>query len=381
MSLIPPSIERLLATVQGVLAGATVLMCMGAAYSASALLQQNPSWLFAILFVLAVFFLVVVHEVGHLLAARMAGMALAGMQIGPIFLQAKKRGWSVHWSRSRRPTAGLAIAYPDPTRSLPRQFVLMTIGGPLANVVCAAAFAVPWLLLPNGPGRIFVAALSLASVFTAMGNLIPTSKFFPSDGFQLLRWHRGVPDDDLGVIYARVMGRSVFGTTADQLPEGEIAALEAQPPPAQLLGLWFRLKAAQNRREWTIASALSSRLDAALEAMSSSQVASVSTFVAILRTEIAFSSAVLDRDSSKLESVILSKADASWARHLPPRIEALRAALAGDVCARDEALARSAARAAEMPDLALEKSERSIRASIVALGVGLRVHPDTKALP
>lgn len=130
-----------------------------AVYAAGALFVGGP---FAVLttFVYAVglFGIVVMHELGHALAARVYGIDTAHITLYPF---------------------GGVAAITDMPRS-PRQELVIAAAGPAVNLVLAVGFGVLWLLA--GP-KIFAV---LTGINLAMGlfNLIPA---YPMDGGRVLR--------------------------------------------------------------------------------------------------------------------------------------------------------------------------------------------------
>ncbi|CAN5730702.1 site-2 protease family protein [soil metagenome] len=120
------------------------------------------------LFVIAVFACVLLHELGHALAAKKYGVHTRDITLYPIGGVAMLEG---------RPNA--------------RQELVIALAGPLVNVVIAVALAVGLVLrhgtIPLDPQLrtdTFLSTLFLANVTLAVFNLIPA---FPMDGGRVLR--------------------------------------------------------------------------------------------------------------------------------------------------------------------------------------------------
>ncbi len=120
---------------------------------------------FSLLFVLAIFGCVLLHELGHALAARQFGIATRDITLLPI--------------------GGLAMLQRMPRN--PFQELWIAIAGPLVNVVIAIVVFTGLALSPvptsGGIGR-FLWQLGAANVVLVLFNLIPA---FPMDGGRVLR--------------------------------------------------------------------------------------------------------------------------------------------------------------------------------------------------
>src|SRR6185295_14663652 len=122
----------------------------------------------AILFVIAVFACVVLHELGHALAARRYGIATPDITLLPI-------GGVARLSR-----------FPDD----PAQEVVIAIAGPLVNVVIAGILValgghIDFTgTLSTGAVPDFLTRLATVNIFLVLFNLIPA---FPMDGGRVLR--------------------------------------------------------------------------------------------------------------------------------------------------------------------------------------------------
>ena len=110
-------------------------------------------------FVLALFVCVVLHELGHALAARRHGIGTRDIMLLPI--------------------GGVARLESIPTR--PSQEIVVALAGPVVNVVLAATGFV-WLSLA-GP-EAWLQRLVIANISLVLFNLIPA---FPMDGCRVLR--------------------------------------------------------------------------------------------------------------------------------------------------------------------------------------------------
>lgn len=121
-------------------------------------------------FVVSVFLCVVLHEFGHITAARYFGIKTPDITLLPI--------------------GGVARLERNPTR--PHEEFVIAIAGPLVNVVIAALVVLVvggtlgWeqLVTPQDPRVDFLARLAGVNIFLVMFNMIPA---FPMDGGRVLR--------------------------------------------------------------------------------------------------------------------------------------------------------------------------------------------------
>ena len=119
----------------------------------------------AILFTLAIFGCVLLHELGHALAARQFGILTRNITLLPI--------------------GGVAALERMPRKSL--QELWIAVAGPLVNVAIALTLVVGLLLIPLPTGSVilaFVSNLVVANVILVVFNMIPA---FPMDGGRVLR--------------------------------------------------------------------------------------------------------------------------------------------------------------------------------------------------
>ena len=317
---------------------------------------------------------ILIHELGHWWCARLAGMKVVRMRVAHVEVMALRRGVKLRWRRRMKgEAAGAVVAFADPAKPGRMRQIAFMAGGPAANALAAVAFwLASWPLSRVPWGWVAVPAAMMNLAFSA-GNLIPRASARPTDGMWLWRLFRGRLQAFEAPQY-RIIALTLFGRTAERLPEDDLAALEAQPFPVSLVAAWFRLKARMNRGEWAEAASMREAVEASLAAADAKPLAAVRSLIACVRTELAFAHAMHARDASGLADGLMP-AYASWEEpHLWPRCLALRAAFAGDRAEYGRRMAESDARVRESVDDSLAASEAMIRGHMEALfGRGARM--------
>ena len=141
---------------------------------------RNPAANFMILFYFAViFWVIVVHECGHLLAGWMVGFRFSRVAIGPFCLKIEHGRLKVEARGRLTGAAGYAGMHVNKVRRLRRRLRVFTAGGPLANLLSFALVTVlldhlppgmrnPWIWLPAG-------LFAQISLIIGLINLIPFS--------------------------------------------------------------------------------------------------------------------------------------------------------------------------------------------------------------
>lgn len=137
------------------------LLLAWAAWSSYAGAGTLLAALLGVVFLLAVFGSVLLHEVGHALAARHFGIRTRQILLLPI--------------------GGVAQLEGEPRT--PKQELLIALAGPAVNFVIAAALSV-WMVLGFVPTSGLLASVLVANLSIGLFNLLPA---FPMDGGRVLR--------------------------------------------------------------------------------------------------------------------------------------------------------------------------------------------------
>ena len=311
---------------------------------------------------------VLLHEVGHAAAAVLSGATVMRARVGSVELQPLRDGVRARWKRGQREFAGLVSCIPSPRAPLRRQMLVYIAAGPAINAALAIG-ALAWghALLPER----FGATLLFFGVFNAAiaaANLLPwtTRSMLASDGLQLLRWLRGIGNDDpqvaLLMFNARLVSGERFGDWADDYLR--VMARSSQPGP--LVVLWTRMKLAQAQGDWARVDEVMREVELNIVGLSPQVAKALEGFIAILRCEAAFSRAMAGQTLERSPVDILG-ADMGWL--LPAvrlRCEALECVLQGEFDAARMRLAESERWSNRSVDRSQEAGEMVLREAIVA---------------
>jgi hypothetical protein len=315
-----------------------------------------PIYFLSWVFMLAAAF--AVRETGHFVGATVSGMKVQQVRWLALELYPRRGRWLLRWAPDKgRSFEGLVYAAWNPSRSLRTQSLTMAAMGPAANVLVALLSAgVAWTA--SARPALFWLASAFAIVNGVMGiaNLLPRTGRFLTDGARLRAWWRHTDDHRPNLAYNRLLSLSVFGTTAEALPEADIAYLEKQPMPAPLMAMWYRLKGAQHGAEWSRVLELGVRFEWALAAWPQPPN-SMRAFIEQFRAEVAFSRVLATGDIAPLHDELLSRDAKRLSPSLWPRCMALKAMMMGSSSESARLLEQCMAEAKRLPDLALPKSE------------------------
>jgi hypothetical protein len=165
--------------------------------------HQLGAWALPVLIgsaVLAAYFGIVVHEVGHLIGGLMARFRFYLFVAGPLRVQRDLDSGrvSVGLNRSFSMAGGLAGMIPIGTDAMRRRLAMLVAGGPLASFALAA-IAGALVSLGSLPllARNACAVTAVISAALGLATLIPMRNGgFASDGARLLRLLRGGPAAD-----------------------------------------------------------------------------------------------------------------------------------------------------------------------------------------
>lgn len=329
-------------------------------------LPGEPVWILPgiLLGVFVIQLSVFLHELGHLLGARLGGMTVLRLRVGRWDFRMQRSGWKF----SRQPKSplkvgGYVMAFADPHGPWRRQHIWFNAGGPLANLIVAALAGLSALWLEPGPLKGVLLAIAATNACVGVANLLPVKGKLKqvSDGLWLLRWWRGMNAAHPQLAFARLMGHSCSGICADQVPEEDLTLLESQEAPMPLVALYIRLRALQIQGRWQEAAALDASFQAQRNALPEALQKVLYDMLRLIGAELTFAQAVASRSALGLFDELLPQRlqreyASIWARCL-----AMRAAAVGNQQEFHHQLDRAVAFARLSPDLSQETEELRMR--------------------
>lgn len=312
---------------------------------------------------------IAVHEAGHFAGARLVGMLPYNVGVGGFQAWASSAGWKFRLTRMPEGLGGFVMSHFAPDRPLSSQAVPVLVAGPAANLLLGAVLSVPATLAWPHPVAAYLAALAILSACVGIANLIPgRNKLIDNDGLQVLRWRRGDFDGSPEAAFLLVNGLSVRGTPANELPAPLLERLRELPGIGPLLHGWFRLASLRSTGQWDRVAEVGRSFEIELGALPPAQAKALGAFVNQVRTEVAFAHAMASGEASPALASSICK-ELHWLQPaLRPRVEALSAALGGEIDLMRSKLeaSRHAMRASH--DLAYSRSEESLRREIAGIG-------------
>jgi len=163
---------------------------------------------------------ILIHEGGHWLGGRIAGMRLLLMTVGPIRLTRDADGW--RWSAFLRAGSfgGLTVMAPDPDRPIAPQLLPMIAGGPLASLLLALA-GLGLALAGDGRLMLYGAAVAALSGFLFAITAVPRQiGGFLNDAARWRELRRGGAAAEQQALLGTLVAQSLAGRRPRALDAG-----------------------------------------------------------------------------------------------------------------------------------------------------------------
>jgi hypothetical protein len=161
----------------------------------------------------AIYLVLLTHELGHLLAGKLAGMRPFLFITGPLKLTATKNSWSVGLNTSLALAGGLAACMPGKSDNLKNSLLIMVAGGPLASLLGSLLGLGLYFSLPATSlwsFFFFLFAITAAGIFFATMLPAKTSGFM-TDGAQILSLLRDGADAEQRALLVVLQAESMSG--------------------------------------------------------------------------------------------------------------------------------------------------------------------------
>lgn len=322
-------------------------------------------------FILALWtFTIVLHESGHLLAARLQGMTVSELKLGWFVFTPRWKGYKSAFRRQGSMFGGMVKATVG-SRSVRREMILFVLGGPAMNLACGIIFgSFTWFAFIRGSiilaGAFF--AIALANIYMGLANLLPIGRRIPSDGSRLYHWIFKGNKDPEALALLRLMGLSVKGLRARDYDLEDIQLLEnSSMPLRRFLGGWLRMRGALDRGDPQAALATHEKYRAACASLSEAELKSLAGTWALCVMEAAYIQARFD----KLPAAAQREFDADTPKHLPAyfrlRLEAAMRYAMGDLAAAREHIAGARVALDETHDIGTRLEEMDMLDGLSAL--------------
>jgi hypothetical protein len=197
MSKLKSILKPLLLLLAGVVVGYGIGSLLSGKFSSWLPVQIRGAsvWWFVPLLPLAFFAVIVVHELGHLAAAQLAGFRFRALTLGPLSLLKTPAGFRVrvNWQIMNL-IGGQQISTPPQDGASDAGFMLYLAGGVVANFVTAALGA--WWLhasVESPPLAMFLLLFVVVSVLLGAMNALPfhTEGGIATDGYNMRTLQRG----------------------------------------------------------------------------------------------------------------------------------------------------------------------------------------------
>lgn len=165
--------------------------------------------------------LVLVHEVGHALAGRAAGMRLFAIGIGSWRGQRGSYGWRFKLGKRVKGVGGFVVMLPQDSEMSQFTRSVYLLGGPCSNLFFALACGwAAYALDIHTLAGLALWQLTVVSALIGVGNLISFQvNGWSSDGHQLWALWRGLPEAYVAEHLFRLVGLSRVGVRPREWPE------------------------------------------------------------------------------------------------------------------------------------------------------------------
>jgi hypothetical protein len=260
----------------------------GVAFGVAGIAQHAADVLLLLLgVVIALWLQVLVHEAGHALAGLARGMHLIAIGLGPWRLEQARRRWRVRRASAIAGVGGFALLSPAAGRvTARRDHVVYLLGGPLANLISAAAVA-PWLSVDVAPALLGLGwgSVGFGLLFGAV-NLWPfRSGGWRTDGLSLLQLWRKPAETRAELQLMALMGLALAGVRPRDWDATQIPTVEPEFDPLlrrslELTRLGCAIDAGRDEEAGVIAASIAADYASAPDGLRQNQALLMASFAA-----------------------------------------------------------------------------------------------------
>jgi hypothetical protein len=176
---------------------------------------------------IAVFIVILVHELGHVFAGHLQGFRLHLLVVGPLRIE-RKSGvgrLTVGFNHSLQLAGGVAACAPVEEHDLVRRMQWFIAGGPLASLLLAGTATLISALFPVGAWSFPSAVIALTSSLIALVTMIPAKTGnFATDGRRFLQLRRDGPVARRDAMQMLLTVRESQGMAVADVPAEWVAA-------------------------------------------------------------------------------------------------------------------------------------------------------------
>lgn len=157
-----------------------VLLAVGMSYE-----QTNTFTVFSVGIIVAIWFAITIHELGHVIFGKLAGFQFVFFTTGPLFVEKTIHGVKFKQNKNWTFFGGVAMMSPPELEkeALRKRFFLMVSGGPLISLLGTLLFYV----LFNFSSTSYMGALAIANLAIFLATCIPLKgAALKTDGYQMI---------------------------------------------------------------------------------------------------------------------------------------------------------------------------------------------------
>ncbi|MCF8262606.1 MAG: hypothetical protein K9J12_17650 [Melioribacteraceae bacterium] len=179
---------------------------------------------------LALYLVLIIHEVGHVIGGKLVGFKFLFLTVGPLSLLNNESKLKLALNNDVSLFGGIAGCMPDSTENLPKKMLVYILGGPGASLLFALLFlGINYLILDSTNLFLLISGFGSGGIFIA--SIIPgKASGFKTDGAQALIFMRGGNEAEYTAITSKIMTMTLSGTRPKDWSQTEVDKLKSIAP-------------------------------------------------------------------------------------------------------------------------------------------------------